>query len=216
MVSSLRPLPKPPFCLLDCLFEIYFGSQFCGLSNYPSHLCWDRELALLKRTDRNQFSFRDCSHCFREWIDQLWGYGSFERGIHGRWVGPPGRYGCIRIPAGRKKDEKGSGSLLLYLPCLFNSRIDIDSPISYFSKIIWGIFTIHLSLPLSPRPHPPIDWAHHLQLGPEISSGIHGSHHDFRRTHRVCHFGLFYFGRRIDDLESHWRDFNLRWNFDCT
>src|SRR4030043_1066088 len=182
MVFSLRPLPEPPFFLLDRLFEIYFSSQFCGLCNFPSHLCWDRWLALFKRTDRDEFSFRDFSLFFREWIDQLWGYGSFERGIDRRWICSSGRYGWIGIFARGKKDEKGSGSLLLHLSCLFNSRININPPVSYFSKTLLGIFTVYLSLSFSSRPRPSIDRSHNLQLGPEISSRLHGSHHHFRRT----------------------------------
>ncbi len=216
MVFSLRPLPEPPFCLLDRLFEIYFGSQFCGLGNYPSHLCWDRWLALFKRTDRNQFSIRDCSLRSGEWIDQLWGYESFKRSIDGRWICHSGCHSGIRVPPCGKKDEKGSGSLLLHLPCLFNSWIDPDSFLSYFSKTILGIFTVYLSLSLCSRPRPSTDWPHDLQLGTEIPSGIHGGYHHFRRTHWVDHSGLLYFGGRTDDLENHRGYIDLCGNFDCS
>ncbi len=88
------------------------------------------------------------------------------------------------LPRG-KKNEKGSGTFLLHLPCLFNGRIDIDSPLRHFSTIILRIFSLHLFLSLSPRPCPSVDRPHNLQLGPEISSGIHSSGCHFGRTHRV-------------------------------
>ncbi|MEW6377655.1 MAG: DMT family transporter [Thermodesulfobacteriota bacterium] len=42
-----------------------------------------------------------------------------------------------------------------------------------------------------------------------------GSSDHSGRTHRIHDFGLLYFGRRTDDLESPRRNFNLRWNSDC-
>jgi len=142
------------------------------------------------------------------------GIWSFERGIDGRWICHSGCHSGIRVPPCGKKDEKGSGSLLLHLSCLFNSRININPPVSYFSKTLFGIFTVDLSLSFSPRPCPSTDWSHNLQLGPEISSRIHGSGCHFRRTYWINYFCLFYFGRRIDNLEDFRRDLDLHRNFD--
>src|SRR4030042_6778473 len=97
VASSLWFLLKSSLCLLDCLSEIYLCGQFRGLGDYPSHLCCDRGLALLKGEDKLEFSFRDRSLRSGEWIDRLWGYDSFKRSFDGRWIGPSGSHGCIRI-----------------------------------------------------------------------------------------------------------------------
>ena len=215
MASSLRTSPKPPLCLLDSLSEIHLCGQFCGLSHYPSHFCRDRRLALFKGTTWVEFNIRDRSLGFGERIDQLWRYQSFKRSFNRRWLCPSGGYRCIRIPAGRKKNEKGSGSYLLYLPGLFNGRIDLDSLFSYFSKTFFRVFIVYLSLSLSPRPHPPIDGSHHFQLGSEIPPCLHGGHHHFRRTDRVYNFGLLFLGGRAEHVENNRRDFDLGRNSDC-
>src|SRR4030042_1370025 len=166
MASCLRAPPEPPLCLMDNLSEIYLCGQFRGFSHDPSHFCRGRKLALFKGTTWVEFNIRDRSLGSGEWIDRLWRHGSFKTSLDGRWIGASGRYGCIRIPARGKKNEKGAGSLLLYLPCLFNGRIDLDSLFSYFSKPFFRIFIVYLFLSLSPLPNPSIDRPHHAQLGP--------------------------------------------------
>ena len=73
-----------------------------------------------------------------------------------------------------RKMRKDRDLLSCIFSCLFNGRIDLDSPFRYFSKIILGIFIVYLSL--SPRPRPSIGGAQDFQWGPEISSSIRGCH----------------------------------------
>ncbi len=93
-----------------------------------------------------------------------------------------------------KEDEKESGSPLLYLSSIFNSRIGIDHSFYHLTKILLWIFIIHLSFLFPVGPYPPIDWPYHFQLGLEISSGIDGGDHRFRGTDRIHPTGLFYSG----------------------
>src|SRR4030042_1576035 len=166
MASSLRVPPEPPFCVLDSLSEIYLCGQFCGLGHYPSHFCWHRSLAFFKGATRVEFNIRDRSLGFGERIDRLWRHDPFERGFDGRWIGAFRGYGCLGIPSHRKKNEKEARSFLLYLPCLFNGWIDLDSLFPYFSKTFFRIFIVYLFLSPSTCPDPSIDWPYHLQLGP--------------------------------------------------
>ena len=162
LASSLRPFLEPPLCLLDRLSEIHLGGQFRGTGNNPSHFCWDRGLAFLKGEAGSPSDLRNRPLGLRERIDQLRGYDAFKRSTDGRWIRPSGCDGCIRISPDREKDEKGSGSLLLHFPCLFNGWSDPDSPFPCFPKIFFGILTLHLSLPLPFGAHSSIDRPHDL------------------------------------------------------
>src|SRR4030042_4318560 len=128
MVFYLRSPLKPPLCFLDSLFEVYFGRQLRRPGNHPSHLCRDRRLALLKGETWAEFNIRNRPLRFGERIDQLRGYEPLKSSFDGRRACPSGGDRRIRVLAGGKKDEKGPGSSLLYLPGLFNG----GAPIAFF------------------------------------------------------------------------------------
>src|SRR5512136_1325357 len=132
MVLYLRSPLKPPLCFVDSLSEAYLGCQLRGPGQHPSHLCRDRRLAFLKGETWAEFNIRNCPFPSGERIDQLRGYESFKRSFDGRRACPSGGHRCIRILAGGKKNEKGSGAPLLYLPGLFNGWTDIDPLCPYF------------------------------------------------------------------------------------
>jgi len=161
MVSSLRPLPKPPFCLLDRLVEIHLCGQFGGSGDHhPIFVGIGGWLFLREQIGKKLvlgIAFSIVGSGLIGYGDMVCSKGSLI-GDGCALLGAIAASGYLLVGKKMRKDRdllsyifpvySTAGLILIFLSLIFmNPSLDIH---------------LYLFFPLSPRSHPSIDRSHHL------------------------------------------------------